>query len=83
MRFKVILEPCEEGGFTVYVPALPGCISEGDSEEEALRNIAEAIDLYLEAVEDDRMPSELHAIIGQARLEPTRFIELLQGKEHH
>ncbi|NQY81162.1 MAG: type II toxin-antitoxin system HicB family antitoxin [Candidatus Caenarcaniphilales bacterium] len=38
----------EEGGYTVLVPDLPGCISEGDTKEEALKNIAEAIDLYLE-----------------------------------
>lgn len=53
MRLKVVLEPSEEGGYTVYVPSLPGCISEGDSKEEALANIREAIDLYLESVEDD------------------------------
>jgi predicted RNase H-like HicB family nuclease len=53
MRLKVILEPSDEGGYTVYVPSLPGCISEGDTREEALRNIHEAIDLYLEPVEDD------------------------------
>lgn len=56
MRFKIILEPClEDGGYTAYVPALPGCISEGDTEAEALRNIEEAIDLYLEVVEDDHL----------------------------
>jgi predicted RNase H-like HicB family nuclease len=53
MRFKVVLEPSEEGGFTVYVPSLPGCISEGETQEEALANIREAIELYLEPVEDD------------------------------
>jgi len=53
MRFKVILEPSDEGGFTVYVPVLPGCISEGETKEEALKNIREAIELYLEPVEDD------------------------------
>ena len=53
MKIKVILEASEEGGFTVYVPSLPGCISEGDTEEEALANIREAIELYLEPVEDD------------------------------
>lgn len=50
MRIKVALEPSEEGGFTVYVPSLPGCISEGDTEAEALVNIKEAIELYLEPV---------------------------------
>jgi len=53
MRLKVVLEPSDEGGYTVYVPSLPGCISEGETVEEALKNIREAIELYLEPVEDD------------------------------
>ena len=53
MKFQVVLEPSDEGGYTVYVPSLPGCISEGDTAEEALANIQEAIELYLEPVEDD------------------------------
>ncbi len=53
MKITVVLEPSEEGGFTVSVPALPGCISEGTSREDALKNIREAIELYLEPVEDD------------------------------
>jgi predicted RNase H-like HicB family nuclease len=53
MKIKILLEISEEGGYTAVVPALPGCISEGDTREEALRNIREAIDLYLEPVEDD------------------------------
>ena len=53
MKLKVILEPSDEGGFTVYVPSLPGCISEGDTEEEALKNIRDAIELYLEPIDDD------------------------------
>ncbi len=50
MNLKIILEPSEDGGYTPIVPALPGCISEGDSKEEAPRSIREAIDLYLEPV---------------------------------
>jgi len=53
MKIKVYLESSEEGGYTAIVPSLPGCISEGDSKEETLRNIREAIELYLEPVEDD------------------------------
>jgi predicted RNase H-like HicB family nuclease len=53
MKLKVVLEPSEEGGFTVYVPSLPGCVSEGDSESHALQNIREAIEIYLEPVDDD------------------------------
>jgi predicted RNase H-like HicB family nuclease len=53
MKLTVILEPSEEAGFTALVPALPGCISEGKTRDEAIRNIREAIDLYLEPVDDD------------------------------
>ncbi|PIP06489.1 MAG: HicB family protein [Syntrophobacteraceae bacterium CG23_combo_of_CG06-09_8_20_14_all_50_8] len=53
MNLKVVMEPSDEGGYTVIVPALPGCISEGDTKEEALANIREAIELYLEPVDDD------------------------------
>lgn len=48
MDFEVILEQSDDGGYTVYVPQLPGCISEGETVEEALVNIQEAILLYLE-----------------------------------
>ncbi|UUX93814.1 type II toxin-antitoxin system HicB family antitoxin [Methanoplanus endosymbiosus] len=53
MNIRVVLEPSEDGGYTVYVPSLPGCISEGETREEAIQNIKEAIDLYLEPIEDE------------------------------
>ena len=53
MKVDVVLEPSDEGGYTVFVPAIPGCISEGDSREEALTNIREAIELCLELTEFD------------------------------
>ncbi len=53
MKVTVVLEPSEEGGYTVFVPNLPGCISQGDTREEALGNIREAIELYLELTEHD------------------------------
>jgi len=49
MKLTIVLEPQEEGGFTAYVPSLPGCISQGETKEEAVKNIKEAIELYLEA----------------------------------
>jgi predicted RNase H-like HicB family nuclease len=55
MKLRIILEPSEEGGYTAIVPCLPGCISEGDTKEEALKNIREAIELYLEPIEDDQV----------------------------
>ncbi len=48
-----MLEEQEEGGFTVHVPSLPGCISEGDTVEELIKNIREAIELYLDVELDD------------------------------
>jgi predicted RNase H-like HicB family nuclease len=53
MNLQIVLEPSEEGGYTALVPALPGCISEGENKEEAIKNRQEAIALYLEPVEDD------------------------------
>ncbi len=53
MNIKVILEPSDEGGYTVFVPSLPGCISEGETIEESLENIQEAILLYLEPLEEE------------------------------
>ena len=53
LKLKVVLEQQEEGGYTVYVPALPGCISEGETREDAVANIKEAIELYLEPVDHD------------------------------
>ena len=58
MNYKVILEPQEEGGYTIYVPSLPGCVSQGETQEESLENIKEAIELYLEPVEDELLTGE-------------------------
>jgi predicted RNase H-like HicB family nuclease len=63
--YKVIFEPQEEGGYTATVPSLPGCISEGDTYDEALANIKEAIALYLESLQADGLPipEEDHLIV--------------------
>jgi predicted RNase H-like HicB family nuclease len=66
MRLRVLLEPSDEGGFTAYVPALPGCISEGDTADEALANLREAVELYLEPVEDD--------LAGKVNVEVTELV---------
>ena len=65
MKLKVILELSDEGGYTVYVPSLPGCISEGDTIDEALANIREAIELYLEPVEDDWIVLEEDVLVRE------------------
>jgi predicted RNase H-like HicB family nuclease len=69
--FKVVLEPNDEGGYVVYVPLLPGCISEGDTREEALTNIKEAIELYLESLEADGEPIPSEDSVEEAIVEVT------------
>jgi len=58
MEIKVVLEPQKEGGYTVCVPALPGCVSEGESRKEAIENIKEAIALYLDSSLDETLPMD-------------------------
>ena len=55
--FKVIFEQESDGGYSVHVPGLPGCASQGDSFEEAKANIQEAIKLYLWSLKDDGLPA--------------------------
>ena len=52
MRFRVVLAPDETGGYNVSCPALRGCRSQGDTLEEALDNIADAIQLYFETASE-------------------------------
>ncbi|MBD6614474.1 type II toxin-antitoxin system HicB family antitoxin [Komarekiella sp. 'clone 1'] len=58
MKIKVVLEPSDEGGYTVHIPSLPGYISEGETIEEALENIQEAIELCLEPLENELVVQE-------------------------
>lgn len=59
LSYKVILEPQKEGGYTVTVPSLPGCISEGETLQEALENIKDAIEGYLHVLAKHRRPIPL------------------------
>ncbi len=68
-KFRVILEPNELGGYTVMVPLLPGCISEGDTREEALANIREAIELYIESLQADDEPIPTEEAVEEAVVE--------------
>ena len=65
-QYTAIFEPDKEmGGFTVIIPSLPGCISEGDTFEKAFENIKEAASLYLETMkkERDKFPDEYSGVI--------------------
>jgi predicted RNase H-like HicB family nuclease len=70
MELKVILEPQIEGGFTVHVPSLPGCVSQGETREEALANIKEAIELYLDAGLDETITFEGEVLQVAVRSSP-------------
>lgn len=61
MRYTVVLEQEEDGGYVATVPALTGCVSQGDTRAEVLTNIQEAIKVYLEDCKDagDPVPREV------------------------
>ncbi|MGI8996707.1 MAG: type II toxin-antitoxin system HicB family antitoxin [Pyrinomonadaceae bacterium] len=50
MKYRVLIEPDEDGVYVAEVPALPGCISQGQTRQEAVENIKEAIAAYLESL---------------------------------
>jgi len=52
VKFHVVLEKQKEGGYVAYVPELPGCHTQGETREQAIKNIREARDLYLQVLRD-------------------------------
>lgn len=56
MTYTVIIRQGNERGFVAMVPALPGCVSQGRTRRETVRNIKEAIELYVESLLDDGLP---------------------------
>lgn len=64
--FKVILEPDESGGYVVSCPSLPGCYSQGETVDEALANITEAIELCLEDLKarGEKIPDASRILVG-------------------
>jgi len=63
LKYTAIFEPEKVGGYSVTIPALPGCISEGETFEEALENIKEAAQLYLEDLKESEIPQETKPIV--------------------
>lgn len=70
LSFSVIYEEAPEGGYAVYVPALPGCHTQGETIEEAEKNIKEAIQLYLESLSDhkEKIPQEPRILQGKVEI---------------
>ena len=64
--FRVELEQDPDGGWSAVVPALPGCASDGDTAEEALANVQEAAQAYVEVLVEDGRPIPEAAIVEGA-----------------
>lgn len=73
MKYTVVLQRENDGGYVVSVPALPGCVSQGDTREQALKNIEEAIQVYLEDVKaaGEPIPAE----------DGREYVEVITGAE--
>lgn len=71
LSFSVIYEEAPEGGYVSYVPALPGCRTQGESIEETEENIKEAISLYLESLEahNEAVPHEPRVLQGKVEVQ--------------
>jgi predicted RNase H-like HicB family nuclease len=71
LEYDVVFEEASEGGYSVFVPSLPGCISEGDTFEEAKQNISDAISLYLESLtenEEEIVSEKRNLFIGKIQI---------------
>lgn len=56
MKYTIIIEKGRESGYVAYAPALRGCVSQGKTKTEALKNVKEAIEVYIEALVEDGLP---------------------------
>jgi len=63
MKIKAIIHPAEEGGYWAEVPALPGCITEGDSMDEVVDNLQDAIQGWLEVANESKQPESRSEVI--------------------
>lgn len=70
--YTILIHPAEEGGFWVEVPTLPGCFSQGESIEETMKNVREAIELHIECLKEENqpIPVENDLIISRIHLNP-------------
>lgn len=80
LKYTVIFEPAEEGGYVVTVPALPGCVTEGDTLEEAMEMVKDAISGYLYVLkkQGEEIPSELEDVVVSRILKEDYYQLLLK-----
>lgn len=73
MEYTVLVYQAEEGGFWGEVPSLPGCYSQGETIEETMKNIKEAIEAHLLALKEEKeeMPVREEFVIGRVKVEPS------------
>ena len=71
MEYTVIAHTAEEGGFWVEVPSLPGCFSRGETVEEALENVKEAIELHIHGLKEEgqKVPADEGFVIGRVEVQ--------------
>ena len=67
-NFEVVLERDVDGGYVALVPRLPGCVSQGESKKEALKNVKDAIKLVLEVLKEDNISLEEYSGINKVEL---------------
>ncbi|MCD6170783.1 MAG: type II toxin-antitoxin system HicB family antitoxin [Candidatus Latescibacteria bacterium] len=70
MGYTVIIHKAEEGGYWAEVPALPGCFSQGETVEEALKNVIEAIEAHLQALREEgqEIPGEGEVLLAKVEV---------------
>lgn len=72
LAFDVVVQKDESGGYVAFVPSLPGCHTQGDTLEELMKNVEEAVELYLETLDEDERSEALRAaksVLGLERVE--------------
>jgi predicted RNase H-like HicB family nuclease len=85
MDYTVIIHDAEEGGYWVEVPALPGCFSQGESIEEALQNIEEAIAVHLDALAEEgrSVPPDIGWVMARVAVPATQAQRTDKRKRPH
>ncbi len=70
MEYTVLVYKAEEGGYWAEVPALPGCYSQGETVEETMKNVKEAVEAHIMALkeEEEKVPSEEDFIIARVNV---------------